>query len=90
MGPPSDDVCFSALLSSYLLGEQLNVLGKLGCLLSVLGSVLLVLHAPREQEVTSLQEMTEMLLQPGEMETERELSAFQPRHVHREAQTVVS
>ncbi|KAG7516363.1 magnesium transporter NIPA2-like [Solea senegalensis] len=59
-------VLISAVLSSYLLGEVLNVIGKFGCLLCVLGSVLLVLHAPEEQEVTSLQDMTGKLLKPGE------------------------
>lgn len=57
---------FSAVLSSYLLGETLNILGKLGCLLCLLGSILLVIHAPQEQEVTSLQDMTKKLLEPGE------------------------
>ncbi|XP_030602304.1 magnesium transporter NIPA4 isoform X2 [Archocentrus centrarchus] len=58
-------VLISAVLSSYLLGEVLNVVGKLGCLLCVLGSVLLVIHAPQEQEVTSLQDMTKKILEPG-------------------------
>ncbi|XP_035034613.1 magnesium transporter NIPA4 [Hippoglossus stenolepis] len=58
-------VLISAVLSSYLLGEVLNVVGKLGCLLCVLGSILLVIHAPEEQEVTSLQDMTDKLLDPG-------------------------
>uniref|UniRef100_A0A3B5AVI8 Magnesium transporter NIPA2-like n=1 Tax=Stegastes partitus TaxID=144197 RepID=A0A3B5AVI8_9TELE len=58
-------VLISAVLSSYLLGEALNVVGKLGCLLSVLGSTLLVIHAPQEQEVTSLRDMTDKLLEPG-------------------------
>lgn len=58
-------VSFSAVLSSYLLGEVLNLLGKLGCFLCVLGSILLVIHAPEEQEVTSLQDMTNKLLEPG-------------------------
>ncbi|XP_061755086.1 magnesium transporter NIPA2-like isoform X2 [Nerophis ophidion] len=58
-------VLVSALFSCFLLGEELSVLGKLGCLLCVLGSILLVIHAPQEQEVTSLQEMSAMLLQPG-------------------------
>lgn len=56
---------FSAILSSHLLGEVLNVMGKLGCLLCLLGSILLVIHAPEEQEVTSLQDMTNKLLEPG-------------------------
>ncbi|XP_070773605.1 magnesium transporter NIPA4 isoform X2 [Enoplosus armatus] len=58
-------VLISAVLSSHLLGEVLNVVGKLGCLLCVLGSILLVIHAPQEQEVTSLQDMASKLLQPG-------------------------
>ncbi|XP_057676976.1 magnesium transporter NIPA2-like isoform X4 [Corythoichthys intestinalis] len=58
-------VLCSALLSSCLLGEVLNVLCKMGCTLCVLGSVLLVIHAPQEQEVTSLWEMSHMLIQPG-------------------------
>ncbi|XP_034406204.1 magnesium transporter NIPA4 [Cyclopterus lumpus] len=58
-------VLISAVLSSYLLQEVLNLVGKLGCLLCVLGSVLLVIHAPQEQEVTSLQDMSDKLLEPG-------------------------
>ncbi|AWO99574.1 putative magnesium transporter NIPA2-like [Scophthalmus maximus] len=58
-------VLISAVLSSYLLGEVLNIVGKLGCLLCLLGSILLVIHAPEEQEVTSLQDMTDKLLEPG-------------------------
>ncbi|KAM8899767.1 magnesium transporter NIPA4 isoform 2-T2 [Spinachia spinachia] len=58
-------VLISAVLSSYLLGEVLNVVGKLGCLLCMLGSVLLVIHSPQEQEVTSLRDMTNKLLEPG-------------------------
>ncbi|XP_056450467.1 magnesium transporter NIPA4 [Gadus chalcogrammus] len=58
-------VLISAVLSSYLLGETLNLVGKLGCLLCILGSTLMVIHAPKEEEVTSLQEMTVKLLEPG-------------------------
>ncbi|XP_041657840.1 magnesium transporter NIPA4 [Cheilinus undulatus] len=58
-------VLISAVLSSHLLGEVLNVVGKLGCLLCVLGSVLLVIHAPQEREVTSLEDMSNKLLEPG-------------------------
>lgn len=72
-------VCFSAVLSSYLLGEVLNMVGKLGCLLCVLGSILLVIHAPQEQEVTSLQDMTNKLLEPGEKK--KMLSASRCREI---------
>lgn len=69
-------VRFSAVLSSYLLGEVLNVVGKFGCLLCVLGSILLVIHAPQEQEVTSLQEMSKKLLEPGEMAIIKSVSFY--------------
>ncbi|KAG8438789.1 hypothetical protein GDO86_005109 [Hymenochirus boettgeri] len=58
-------VLISAVMSSYLLGECLNLLGKLGCTLSVLGSTVMVIHAPEEQEVTTLAEMTQKLQDPG-------------------------
>ncbi|XP_073423980.1 magnesium transporter NIPA4-like isoform X3 [Dendrobates tinctorius] len=58
-------VLISAVMSSYLLGERLNLLGKLGCALSVLGSTVLVIHSPEEQEVTTLEEMTSKLKDPG-------------------------
>ncbi|KAM8974100.1 magnesium transporter NIPA4 [Pelodytes ibericus] len=58
-------VLISAVLSSYLLGERLNLLGKLGCTLSVLGSTVMVIHSPEEQEVTTLEDMTSKLKDPG-------------------------
>lgn len=58
-------VLVSAVLSSYLLEEVLNIIGKFGCFLCVLGSIILVIHAPEEKEVTSLQEMSKKLLEPG-------------------------
>lgn len=58
-------VLISAILSSYLLGERLNLLGKLGCLLSIVGSTVLVIHAPEEEEVTTLNEMATKLKEPG-------------------------
>ncbi|XP_019409009.1 PREDICTED: magnesium transporter NIPA3 [Crocodylus porosus] len=50
-------VLISAILSSYFLNEKLNIHGKLGCILSILGSTVMVIHAPEEEEVTSLAEM---------------------------------
>lgn len=64
--------CFSvpcsAILSSYLLGERLNLLGKLGCMLSLVGSTVMVIHAPEEEEVTTLDEMLFKLKEPGTQE----------------------
>lgn len=55
----------SAVLSSYFLTERLNLHGKLGCLLSILGSTTMVIHAPQEEEITSLEDMAEKLVDPG-------------------------
>ncbi|NWX85421.1 NIPA3 protein, partial [Nothoprocta pentlandii] len=57
-------VLISTILSSYFLNETLNIHGKLGCVLSVLGSTVMVIHAPEEQEVTSLGEMLVKLQDP--------------------------
>lgn len=56
---------FSAVLSSIFLNEQLNVHGKIGCILSILGSTVMVIHAPQEEEVSSLESMAEKLKDPG-------------------------
>ncbi|XP_003985500.3 magnesium transporter NIPA3 [Felis catus] len=58
-------VLVSAILSSYFLNEQLNIHGKIGCILSILGSTVMVIHAPQEEEVTSLHEMEMKLRDPG-------------------------
>lgn len=55
----------SAVLSSYFLTERLNLHGKLGCLLSILGSTTMVIHAPQEEEISSLEHMTRKLVDPG-------------------------
>ncbi|XP_021251640.1 magnesium transporter NIPA3 isoform X4 [Numida meleagris] len=57
-------VLISAILSSYFLKEKLNIHGKLGCVLSVLGSTVMVIHAPEEEEVTSLDQMEIKLQDP--------------------------
>ncbi|TNN35990.1 Magnesium transporter NIPA2 [Liparis tanakae] len=55
----------NAVLSSYFLSERLNLHGKLGCLLSILGSTTMVVHAPQEEEIQSLDHMAQKLVDPG-------------------------
>lgn len=62
--------CYSAVLSSYFLTERLNLHGKLGCLLSILGSTTMVIHAPQEEEISSLKDMTNKLGNPGTSQIE--------------------
>ncbi|KAM4706394.1 magnesium transporter NIPA3 [Discoglossus pictus] len=58
-------VLICAVLSSYFLNDKLNIHGKLGCLLCILGSTMMVIHAPQEEEVTSLHAMEIKLRDPG-------------------------
>ncbi|XP_072262355.1 magnesium transporter NIPA3 [Pyxicephalus adspersus] len=58
-------VLICAVLSSYFLNENLNIHGKLGCLLCILGSTMMVIHAPQEEEVTSLHDLEIKLRDPG-------------------------
>lgn len=60
-------VSLSAILASRVLGEVLNLLGKVGCLLCILGSTVMVIHAPKEQEVSSIDQLKTMVIQPGKL-----------------------
>ncbi|RZC41561.1 magnesium transporter NIPA2 [Asbolus verrucosus] len=54
-------VLVSAVLASKFLKETLNSFGKLGCLLCILGSIVLIIHSPKEQEVESVGELVDKL-----------------------------
>ncbi|XP_071786917.1 magnesium transporter NIPA2-like isoform X2 [Asterias amurensis] len=58
-------VLVAAVLSSYLLHEALNILGKVGCLLCILGSTVMVIHAPQEDPANSLVELGKRLKDPA-------------------------
>jgi len=60
-------ILFSAILSSYFLDEKQNLHGKVGCVLSIIGSTVLVIHAPQEEEVDSIEELEAKLIEPGEL-----------------------
>jgi len=57
-------VLVSAVLSSYFLNERLNLHGKVGCILCILGSTVIVIHAPHKEEVANLSEMGFKLKDP--------------------------
>eukprot|EP00040_Diaphanoeca_grandis_P011861 m.60763 g.60763 ORF g.60763 m.60763 type:complete len:380 (+) comp22882_c0_seq1:284-1423(+) len=58
-------VIVSAVLASWLLDEKLDVIGKLGCGLCVVGSTVIVLNAPEETEITSVEQITIMMATNG-------------------------
>jgi len=58
-------VLTGTVLGAHFLKERLNDAGKLGCALSVVGSILIVANAPPDKEVGSVDEMLEFVVQPG-------------------------
>ncbi|XP_074133151.1 magnesium transporter NIPA2-like [Sminthopsis crassicaudata] len=58
-------VLVSSVLSSSFLNEKLNIHGKIGCMLSILGSTMMVIHVPQEEMNLTLAEMSEKLRSPG-------------------------
>jgi hypothetical protein len=56
----------SAVLAHIFLKEQLNMFGILGCILCITGSVAIVLHAPAEKPIESVQQVWNLAMQPGE------------------------
>lgn len=63
---PFVSLIFSAILASKLLKEHLNLLGKVGCLVCLMGSTVVVIHSPKEQELKTMAELAEKLKDPGE------------------------
>lgn len=57
-------VLVASVLASKLLNERLNLLGKLGCFLCILGSIIIVLHSPKEVEVNDLNVLMDKLKNP--------------------------
>lgn len=71
---------YSAILASLLLNEELGHIGRVGCALCLLGSLIIVLHAPEDKEVQTVDEILQYALQPG---THCLLSpTFHPAYAH--------
>jgi drug/metabolite transporter (DMT)-like permease len=58
-------VLIGAVLGSYFLKEELGTLGKLGCAICLIGSVIIVLHAPADKEISTIDEILHYAIQPG-------------------------
>ncbi|XP_024453214.1 probable magnesium transporter NIPA4 isoform X2 [Populus trichocarpa] len=57
-------VC-SAALAHIILREKLHIFGILGCVLCVVGSTTIVLHAPQEREIESVKEVWDLATEPA-------------------------
>ncbi|KAF2715426.1 DUF803-domain-containing protein [Pleomassaria siparia CBS 279.74] len=58
-------VLIGAVLGSYFLKETLGLLGKIGCAICLIGSVIIVLHAPPDEEVESVDKILDLAIKPG-------------------------
>ncbi|KAF2492485.1 DUF803-domain-containing protein [Lophium mytilinum] len=58
-------VLIGSVLGSYFLNEKLGLLGKIGCAICLIGSVIIVLHAPPDTPVESIDEILNFAIQPG-------------------------
>ncbi|KAI0258994.1 magnesium transporter NIPA-domain-containing protein [Gloeopeniophorella convolvens] len=58
-------VIIGAILASYLLDEELGHLGRVGCTLCLLGSMIIVLHAPEDKDIQTVDEVLRYAVQPG-------------------------
>ncbi|KAK9743318.1 hypothetical protein RND81_03G231800 [Saponaria officinalis] len=58
-------IIVSATLAHVILGERLHIFGILGCILCVVGSITIVLHAPQERQIESVAEVWGLATEPG-------------------------
>ncbi|PWN51594.1 DUF803-domain-containing protein [Violaceomyces palustris] len=58
-------VLIGAVLASFILKEELGRLGRVGCTLCLVGTVIIVVNAPPDKEIQTVDEMLNYALQPG-------------------------
>ncbi|SCW01711.1 LAFE_0E05578g1_1 [Lachancea fermentati] len=58
-------VIIGAILAAIFLKEELGILGKLGCAICLLGSVIIILHAPSDKEIQTVDEILTYAMQPA-------------------------
>ncbi|KAJ7819839.1 magnesium transporter NIPA-domain-containing protein [Mycena olivaceomarginata] len=58
-------VLIGAVLASFLLNERLGHLGRVGCALCLIGSVIIVLHAPDDKKIETIVDFLEYAEKPG-------------------------
>ncbi|KAG7097829.1 hypothetical protein E1B28_005146 [Marasmius oreades] len=58
-------VLIGAVLASFLLHEELGHLGRVGCGLSLIGSLIIVLHAPEDTPIDTVDQILGYAVHPG-------------------------
>ena len=57
-------IVVSAILAHHFLNEKLNIFGMVGCVQCIAGSVAITLHAPEEREISGVNELFLLAMQP--------------------------
>ncbi|XP_061342086.1 probable magnesium transporter NIPA6 [Gastrolobium bilobum] len=58
-------IIVSSVLAHFLLKERLRKMGVLGCVSCIVGSIVIVIHAPQEYTPNSVQEIWDLATQPA-------------------------
>jgi hypothetical protein len=58
-------VVVTTILSAIFLKERLSFVGKIGCFMCIIGSVVIVMNAPEQSAVADIQEMKHFVIAPG-------------------------
>lgn len=58
-------VVITTILSAIFLKERLSFVGKIGCFSCIVGSVVILLNAPQQSSVATIQEMQCYVISPG-------------------------
>ncbi|KAG6511246.1 hypothetical protein ZIOFF_029303 [Zingiber officinale] len=58
-------IIVSAVLAHFILKERLQRMGVLGCVLCIVGSTVIVLHAPEEKTPSSVEQIWDLATQPA-------------------------
>lgn len=58
-------VVVTTILSAIFLKERLSLVGKVGCFLCIVGSVIIALNGPEESAAATIQDMQHFVIAPG-------------------------
>jgi len=58
-------VVITAILSAIFLKERLSMVGKVACFLCIVGSIVIVMNAPSNSSVATIQDMQRFVITPG-------------------------
>ncbi|KAJ8767086.1 hypothetical protein K2173_012677 [Erythroxylum novogranatense] len=58
-------IIISAILAHFMLKERIRKMGIVGCVTCIVGSVVIVIHAPQERTLDSVQEIWTLATQPA-------------------------